>query len=461
MTDDCTYRTEQLEAILDHLPALVFLKDTHNRFLYVNKYIADAYRSTPKNLAGKSLYDLHTRDEADKYLQDDLAVISSGIAKLNLEEKWDTPDGIRWVNTSKIPFIDQTGTITGIIGISMDITEKKRSDELILELLDKLGQEKDIAIKSSFTDELTKIPNRRFFDVNLEKQISLLRRNEKPLSILMLDIDYFKKYNDLYGHVAGDSCLQKVAQCIQQALFRPTDFAARFGGEEFMVILPDSGMESAKLVGSRILKNLEKLEIPHDNSEVSPYVTISIGVLIFYPHRLDNVEKIIELVDKELYKAKDNGRNRLSCNSTLVDITPKAKQNFIHLLWETSFQSGDGTVDEQHQELLSISNRLITCLNRTDDEANSRAVFDALINSLKSHFEFENRFLIELAYPQAQEHKEMHVQLLSKATGLVQNYKSDNTEINKLVYFLIIEVVVDHLKNEDSKFFPFIEKESR
>lgn len=461
MTDDCKYRTKQLEAILDHLPALVFLKDTNNRFLYVNKYVADAYRTTPKNLAGKSLYDLHSQDEADKYLQADLAVISSGMAKLNIEEKWDTADGIRWVSTSKIPLKDKTGAITGIIGISMDITEKKRSDELILELLNKTRQEKAVADKNSFTDELTQIPNRRFFDVNFEKQISLLRRYEKPLSILMLDIDYFKKYNDLYGHVAGDSCLQQVAACIQQALFRPTDFAARFGGEEFMVVLPDSGIESVNLVGSRILKNLEKLKLPHENSTVTPFVTASIGALAFYPHQFDDITKIIELVDNELYAAKNNGRNRMVSNFTLLDSKRNTKQTYIYFTWDPALQSGNRSIDEQHQELLVISNRLITCLNRDADYADYHAEFVSLSDSLKTHFEFESRFLFEIGYPQAQEHSDLHEQLLSKMTGLVQSYTKGNTEISNIVYFLIIEVVVDHLRNEDSKFFQFIEKESR
>lgn len=121
--------SREFEAILDHLPALVFYKDGKNNFIRVNKYVAQAYKKEKSELEGKSLYDLYPKEEADKYYRDDLEVINSGTAKLNIEEPWGTADSLRWVNTSKIPFTDDNGEITGIIGISTDITQRKIAED--------------------------------------------------------------------------------------------------------------------------------------------------------------------------------------------------------------------------------------------------------------------------------------------------------------------------------------------
>ncbi|PKL16735.1 MAG: hypothetical protein CVV49_14545 [Spirochaetae bacterium HGW-Spirochaetae-5] len=119
----------EFESILDHLPALVFYKDKNNNFIRVNKYVARAYNMEKRDLEGKSLYDLYPKTEADKYFQDDLDVINSGVAKLNIEEHWRTAEGVRWVNTSKIPFVGEDGEIIGVIGISTDITERKLAED--------------------------------------------------------------------------------------------------------------------------------------------------------------------------------------------------------------------------------------------------------------------------------------------------------------------------------------------
>ena len=125
------YIAEQLEAILDHIPGLVFYKDKHNHFIRVNKYVADAYNKSKEELEGVNLSLIHPKEDAEKYYQDDLKVINSGEAELNIEEHWETEDGLKWVNTSKIPFVDSNKNIIGIIGISMDITNRKLAEQEI------------------------------------------------------------------------------------------------------------------------------------------------------------------------------------------------------------------------------------------------------------------------------------------------------------------------------------------
>jgi PAS domain S-box-containing protein len=138
--------SKQFEAILDHLPALVFYKDKKNNFIRVNKYMAEAYKKNKRELEGINLITLYEEKVANEYFRDDLEVINSGIARLNIEEKWETAEGLKWVNTSKIPFVDDTGEILGIIGISTDITERKQAEILILQKnkeLQELNQTKD------------------------------------------------------------------------------------------------------------------------------------------------------------------------------------------------------------------------------------------------------------------------------------------------------------------------------
>jgi len=120
--------SKEFESILDHLPILVYYKDRKNNFLRVNKFMSDSYRRKKEELEGANLADLHTLEEAERYLKDDLEVIDSGVPKMNIEEMWNTPEGMKWVNTSKIPFLNENGHITGVIGISMDITDRKQAE---------------------------------------------------------------------------------------------------------------------------------------------------------------------------------------------------------------------------------------------------------------------------------------------------------------------------------------------
>lgn len=133
----------ELESILDHLPALVFYKDKKNNFIRVNKYIAQSFNKNKSDVEGVSVYDIYPKEEADKYYQDDLEVINSGVAKINIEETWGSSARLKWANTSKIPFIDENGEIIGVIGISLDITDKKIADDKIKQLL----AEKEIILK--------------------------------------------------------------------------------------------------------------------------------------------------------------------------------------------------------------------------------------------------------------------------------------------------------------------------
>ncbi|GAB1476835.1 diguanylate cyclase [Bacillota bacterium] len=174
-----------------------------------------------------------------------------------------------------------------------------------------LKEYNDVLKSSSWKDELTQIANRRRYDAVLESEIRRSRRGKSFISVLIADIDSFKKYNDTYGHLAGDKCLQKVAQAIVSSLKRPGDLAARWGGEEFSVLLPETDRASALYIGENIRQAVESMGIPHEASPVTGVVTISIGVSTMDPSKEQSAESLFLEADRALYNAKKLGKNRI------------------------------------------------------------------------------------------------------------------------------------------------------
>ena len=169
--------------------------------------------------------------------------------------------------------------------------------------------------KLSNIDGLTGLSNRRHFDNRLAEECSRQNRNDIPLSFILCDIDYFKKYNDTYGHAAGDSCLIQIAKVLNRSINREIDVAARYGGEEFAIILPNVDEEGAMVVAERILDKVRDLKIPHESSSVSNSVSISMGVTTVHGNNRVVPLDIITSSDSALYESKKNGRNRITVNN--------------------------------------------------------------------------------------------------------------------------------------------------
>jgi len=160
------------------------------------------------------------------------------------------------------------------------------------------------------TDSLTQLGNRRLFDEALKREWDRAARLHKPLALLMLDIDWFKKYNDLYGHPAGDVTLREVASCIARGVHRPADICARYGGEEFTVVLPDTNLSGAYHVAEKIRKAVERLSLAHEDSPLK-IVTVSVGVAMRIPTQGLAPDVLIDGADEAMYRAKQAGRNRV------------------------------------------------------------------------------------------------------------------------------------------------------
>ena len=210
--------------------------------------------------------------------------------------------GYVWIR-DVVHVIRKEGKVEALVGFMFDISERKKTEEHLLRLQKQLEE-------FSFSDGLTGIANRRMLDTVLEREWAQAQRSQKPLSLILADIDFFKQYNDSYGHMKGDECLKRVAQTLSLAANRPRDFIARMGGEEFVWVLPETDAASAREVANKCLHLIRQAQIPHEASQVSSLLTLSLGVGTVVPSQQANALGFIEKVDELLYLAKHNGRKR-------------------------------------------------------------------------------------------------------------------------------------------------------
>ena len=188
------------------------------------------------------------------------------------------------------------------IGLLHDITHHKQSETALQ--------------RAALLDSLTKIANRRHFDTFLEKEWMRAIRSGEPLSLVVIDVDHFKLYNDTLGHAAGDACLRKVAAALQSHALRPTDIAARYGGEEFVLLFAETSAETAQKLAESLRAHVESLEMPNPRSNTSAWVTVSVGVATVVPSQRDSMEAFFVAADRAMYEAKEAGRNRVATAAT-------------------------------------------------------------------------------------------------------------------------------------------------
>jgi diguanylate cyclase (GGDEF)-like protein len=174
-----------------------------------------------------------------------------------------------------------------------------------------LKLQSDLLRSLAFVDGLTGVRNRRYFDEQLAIEVARAQRNKQPLSLILLDVDFFKRYNDHYGHQAGDDCLRQLANTFQGCLKRPADLVARYGGEEFVCLLPDTNAQGAMRVAESLRLAVMACEIPHAESTAHTCVTVSLGLATLDPEQPIAAAELLKQADQRLYLAKAQGRNRV------------------------------------------------------------------------------------------------------------------------------------------------------
>ncbi|WP_339487173.1 diguanylate cyclase domain-containing protein [Pseudomonas sp. EL_65y_Pfl2_R95] len=184
-----------------------------------------------------------------------------------------------------------------------------------------LKRQSDTLRSFGLLDGLTGVANRRRFDEALALSWRQCRREQRSLAVIMIDVDYFKRYNDHYGHLQGDSCLQAVAKALSDVIKRPHDLLARYGGEEFACVLPNTPLSDAVQIAERMQANVEALSLEHLGSEIGKIVTVSLGVAAITAHHAIEPQALVEEADRQLYRAKQAGRARV-CSGTLAASLP-------------------------------------------------------------------------------------------------------------------------------------------
>jgi len=201
------------------------------------------------------------------------------------------------LDTYSCPVLGENGSHYGRIWTFRDITDLRHYWDMLENL--------------STTDGLTDLPNRRRFDEFLNREWRRSMRDQTVMSLILMDIDFFKEFNDHYGHLAGDDCLRQVAQALKDVVLRPGDLAARYGGEEFACVLPDTDSKGAVTLAHKVRERVAQMSIPHYFSSVADHVTLSFGVASLAPERADTPSHLIQLADDLLYSAKQGGRDQV------------------------------------------------------------------------------------------------------------------------------------------------------
>lgn len=282
----------------------------------INNSLLNFLSLSESEAAGKKCYDLMPCSWCNTH-ECPLTKLLRGKAYIELDIERTRKDGVKVpFMFAATPFCDLDGAVIGMVATFKDITERKYAENTLKEANERLE-------RLSTLDGLTGVDNRRSFDQTIQQEWKRLQRTKDFLSLIMCDVDFFKLFNDTYGHQSGDDCLKSVARAMKGVARRAGDCVARYGGEEFAVILPVTGKKNAVFIAEKIRQTLEKKAIAHTKSSVAPFVTLSLGVATVIPDDQGTPELLIKCADDALYLAKSSGRNRVMVWEPPKEAPPK------------------------------------------------------------------------------------------------------------------------------------------
>lgn len=294
-----------LTSILESSPDVIALFNEERVYQACNQAYVDSMDidMKPEQLIGKKIEDILPAHLKQRFIETDAKVLEQGETLRYIDEIMDKSGKPKWYDVVKSPYRDPSTGITGVLLLARDVTERYLTEQKLEEANQELA-------RLSFVDGLTQVANRRRFDEQLDFVWNLHRREQNPLTVILCDIDFFKEFNDNYGHLKGDQALVDVANAFKSTLTRTSDCVARYGGEEFAFILPNTNHNGAQIIANNIHLAVKKLAIAHEFSQVSDFVTVSIGVASFTPQKKETPELMLSHADDALYAAKKQGRNQ-------------------------------------------------------------------------------------------------------------------------------------------------------
>ena len=289
---DRLYEKENLLKIIDE-NVLISITDNNGVIMDASQSFCELVGYSKDELIGNTHKMLKHDDTPESFYKSMWGIINQGkIFKSEIRNKKKNGDEY-WVELTITPVYNTNNEIENFTAIRQDITNKKRLEVLAIE------------------DEVTKLYNRRYFNKIIEKEIRRIKRENTILGVLSMDIDYFKKYNDTYGHPKGDKTLLEISKVLKKHSLRASDYAFRMGGEEFCIIFTGVSIEDSLRYAKEIVSDVEKLEIEHKASKCSSYVTISAGLVVLSAENLGDSTSVYTYSDDALYEAKEKGRNQV------------------------------------------------------------------------------------------------------------------------------------------------------
>ncbi|WP_198321178.1 diguanylate cyclase domain-containing protein [Azohydromonas aeria] len=302
-----THLHDLQHAIDEH--AAVDVTDGEGTILRVNDRLCRLTQYGPDELRGRNLTVLDSGRHPDAFHRAMRQTLIAGQVWKG-EMRCRAKDGSHlWLDTTIVPFQTDVKQPAHFIAIRTDVTARKQADQAIRQAHQEAAAANEQLARLAAFDELTGLPNRRHFNDTMAAELKRAQRVHQPLAVLMVDVDHFKPFNDTYGHGAGDECLRHVATAARKVQRRPSDLAARWGGEEFVLLLPSTGAEGALAVARLLCSSIEAMALAHSSSPRG-HVTVSIGVYAAIPALQTRPEELLEMADRALYQAKQGGRNR-------------------------------------------------------------------------------------------------------------------------------------------------------
>ncbi len=283
-----------IETIFAHVPAVFYVKDLERRYQYGSPWGFRNFGVDPAAAIGRTDAELFPPALAERFAASDRRVLE-GEEMASVSYAVPTQGQPRHFAGVRFPIPGADGKPVGVCGFAVDVTER-------IELAKRLE-------KLATTDALTGLANRRRFDEHFAAEVTRAARSGEPLTLVLCDVDHFKRYNDHYGHPRGDACLVEVARVLESLVRRPADLAARYGGEEFALVLPETSQEGATKLAERLRGAVRELGFEHERSEAHRVVTVSAGVATVVGGGW-TADEVIELADRALYEAKESGRDR-------------------------------------------------------------------------------------------------------------------------------------------------------
>lgn len=376
------------------------------------------------------------------------------------------------------PETDGRATVVCIVGLawyvlSMNVMALSRNQKLWKTREDLKHREQDLVTANHFLqqsldeidllqvqlreqatrDALTGLHNRGYLDSTLERELARCKREGEALSLIMIDVDHFKRFNDHYGHQAGDECLKNVARTLQASARRASDLVARYGGEEFSLVLPNTDMAAAQQLAETVRRAVEALDMPHALSQQG-VVTISLGVATMAGGSGRNVASLLRAADEALYRAKGAGRNQVvlaAAEPTTVPANAGSLANVVQLVWEEAHEFNHELIDRQHRGLFDDTNSLLTAIIAGHSRAELLAAVDALIHDVVEHFTDEEAILATAGAPGMQMHATKHQALVARLLDLRNGFSSGERGIGEVFQFIANELVAGHLLGDDKE----------